>query len=203
MPLSPIYRRSSEVSASYDWQDIASGSGYITFYGTADKNASGTSYGLIEETVYSNPYYTAVAQGNTSDVDYDITFNSPRTIEGNCYCNVTFGVKNNSAPESATIEWELYKVVGVTETLIGEITSETLTINNDTDVYACTTQLLKISASKTTFGVGDKLRMTMKLVAGASDGSAGAIYYHDPAGRTDAGATTTQLSYHIPFRIDV
>lgn len=181
--------------ASYNWTDIADGTGVVSFYLIESGNSSGVDYHLVSNISYSNSTNIGAGSGVTTDLDYDSTpFNSPRTVNGTATLEVPMYL-----PEAETgyLKAQLFKYDGSTETAIS---SE---IQSPTKTAGVPIAFLQIPLTETLFGVGDILRLTLKMTHVAF-GGANIYYGQDPMARTDANFTiTTRSKLNVPFKIEL
>ena len=178
--------------ASYDFYDLATGTGYKNFYG-ADLSLSGAStYRLTTQTPYalvgSTSYYEVA-----SDLDFDVTFEVPITLEGDCLVSVPITSGSNF---TATLTLRFYKVDGVTETLIGEAMNASKALNNSSAIITWVYDM-----PLTHFKRGEKLRLN--LIGSNPGGTKILIYLHDPKSRSLGAPATTisQLIVTLPIKL--
>ncbi len=213
-----VYRKSGEGAiASYDFFDIAAGTGYETFY---IGEASGAQI-LTNVSFYSDR--CAPRSDNSSpgggwilqhDNDYDVEINLPRIIKGEMICNVPYGVLVQSAAgiHASIVYVRLRKYDGTTET---EIASGAVTHLSFTPTVVGYKRLIgagKITVPQTKLIRGDKLRLTIEQWAAIGAGSSsGAFFYGSDPNNRNSGASDTltwgseisQSSFIIPFKIDL
>jgi len=223
------YQSKESAIASYDYIDIASGTGYFVFYGanTGDGSISG-SYVLSDNAFYSQRITTFGTVGATQtkvvDVDFDVQFNLPRDINGNMFVSVPLGVGRNTADAggncTANVSGSIIHYDGTNETPLGTFISpdfgpiDDATYSNDTKVMSC-----MIPISETHFKSGEILRVHVEAygvvtVAGGRSVGIG----HDPKNQPDDNAagegltiydsvsTTfgiTTMEVHVPFKMDL
>lgn len=228
MGIPVVYRRSAEASIqSFDWTDIASGQGYVTFYGASDESA----YFLTPNVCYSQKVYTdnggssATVDTKQLDIDFDILFNVPQTIYGNAIVNVPIMSINTDAggtsdqfmyPWVAIRKWD-----GTTETTIASISGsvvelDELTQYNDTYTTGQTMHCVTVNiATPTRIKKGETLRVTVEVHQWAGRSSR-CLLGHDPQNRSVEQTETTAdldtvgfngkptvLSCQIPFKVDL
>lgn len=189
--------------ASFNFTDIADGSGNVLFLGLATEDTGGVGYHLVSTTTPSTPIVTGRSSQGTTTIDFDSTvFNLPRTAKG----TATF-----SAYMGATVGEDVKLAVTIihvdaddNETVIGtELTSATYTSQSGTEAEAVS---LRFVLTEKRFKRGDKIRLRVKLTqvnaAGASEVG------HDP-GEEDgtfiqsSQGTTTKMELIMPFRIPI
>jgi len=219
--LTPKYQSQANAIASYDYVDLASGTGNEVFYFTLTEDPAGTDYYLSPEVIYSKSIETssivasATSFGSaTLDWDFDLTpFNTPRTIYGSGILQL--GVVNYAETNvTADTVWNkvtinVYKVSGGTETLIGSATSPTSrTFAAVDNTYQRFIYCFPIACARTPFAIGDNLRVNYQLyLSGSGTGNTGACTIgHDPAARdglyVSGSDTITNSNITLPFEID-
>lgn len=191
----------SSAIASYSYYDLATGIAYKTLYPTTSLQTSSTVLGIVTTTdVYSYPQiYSSNGANQANDFDYDITFNVPTRVKGDCFISIPIGYGGSSASVIITFTASLYKVVGVTETLLGTTATE----SKDLGFGAQSSFIwgIKTNIPLTSFKSGDKLRLN---VTSTSAGSARTVYFfNDPANRTTAmlNNTISQAKINLPIKI--
>jgi hypothetical protein len=219
---------SENVIASYDYTDIAEGTGMQTFYGFAiNEGLSGAvSYALSEKLNYSTQLdatttaatitihtsgATIVAEedpANSFDLDFDLTaFNNPKVIKGTAIAQIPWGMYYTpSGAMSGALIIQLAKVSGGTETIFasGAVVRR---INNSGTLYSLSTLKIPISTEQK-FKKGDILRMNAIGRVLDSGGSAQIGIAHDPMDRSGSSVYgssqigTRVLKINVPFKID-
>ena len=222
MPIPTVYRKEAEAAlASYDYVDIASGTGFVTFYGgrvsVSGANVSG-GFVLRGDKFYSD-LITTYRAGNAAnqaftnihELDFDIDFKRPMTVHGLLLASVPYGLKTASAAKQyeAKIQVLVRKWDGTTETEIA---------NNYGDVLQVITAIewlkmgaIDVNVPKTHFKAEETLRIT--VIYWGREAQTGADTFdsylgHDPQGRTTAddetvdwGTDVTVMSFQVPFVI--
>jgi len=124
MALPQPFSTTRERVATFDYLDLADNSGVVKYLAFADTDSVGTDYGLLKTAVFGNP---TIAQGNTAgapvtvlDVDFDLEFNTPRTLNGDVVANIPMAAKSN-ALNGANMQCVLtiYRVRGGVPTSLG------------------------------------------------------------------------------------
>ncbi len=206
--------------ASYDFDDMIRGVSYLIYYGSCYRLAqTGTgTYHSLENPMYptiSNTSYSDsgdhVGYVSLDDLDFNSAeFNSPLKIGGLFRVQLTMGSKRNN-PRSITfrVRAVFKKISGATESTIG--TTEyayTTKFGDDADVQV---KLLEVELPLTNFKIGDYFQITLERQVYSPNYAYNpvCIVWHDPLD-TDAGTTwhnktipTTQLIFHVPFKIDL
>lgn len=207
MPIPPIYRQSGEGGmATYDFYDLATGTGYKTFYGLNLVEVTTMKYSLCQDTLNSLDTYTAIAANTANDIDFDLPVNKRVVLQGNAIvcvpCNFVNGT-GGAATVSSTVYTTMYKYSGTTETQLGSVASMQLTTGNlDSMAAQCMQFTGRIAIPQTVFKTGDTIRLNVKTSAA---GASKSVYvFHDPK-NYDLGATdnTHQLLINLPFKVDL
>lgn len=189
MPLQPLARDfrgkyPNASIASYDYKDVADGTGVIIFYPTIASD-SVSEKPMLSTQKLARAQVTSNGVWNGNDTDYDLTaFNTPRTIKGNAYFTGWFYVPSSSYTMTAQL-----KVVsgGVETDISAQITSQTFSASQGFNMKLPITSEVQLKA-------GDVLRLTLSVAAGTG----GPII--DPL---QIYATNPTAELHVPFRIDV
>ena len=188
---------------NYDFIDIADGTGYVTYYGAG---ANGGSYITTPNSNTQSEYIKTITEGQSVattltkyfDIDFDITFSTPKNIKGDILINVPIGIAAASTT-GEDFSWQVktsaYHYDGTTETQMGsEATSPIYTINNlqsDVELVArmSNNALLKISQTSVQhFKAGEILRITVEGWFRTDEGGATTAdigIAHDPSNRDD------------------
>jgi hypothetical protein len=198
IPLPP-----SEVTASYDYVDLADGVGYVTYYCTKEEISGSVSYGLTRDTgVYS--VYPETSGSATLDIDFDVSaFNQARTVKGTAIYNGAHVIDGNQAGgnQKSWFRVLIRKWDGSTETEIADAYGPTVTVAGQTTSNNVLN--IPITVPQTTFGKGEQLRVTVQHIL--SGGTTTDIFMgHDPKNRdgdwlTAAAKVFTASSIKIPF----
>jgi hypothetical protein len=210
--------------ASYDYTDIAEGTGVVVFQGVNTQDNAVQDYSLITNTIYSTNKFTYGTSGPNAkaiDIDFDVTFNNPKNIKGIARGQVSWlqgdeTVANKSGDSYAIMKIRKYS--GTTETEIASNTKSKSLVAADTTVNGTTVMIEANISSVVHFKAGDILRVTIEIWGGSTvNGAVGTSLWlcHDPADRAITQAdlsqgaaltgnvTTSQLKIQIPFRLDL
>lgn len=219
-------RSGEQTLASYNWNDVQSGSGIVNFYGIVnDEDNSTKSYSFVTTPFYSSDTeiqgstvsFPNVASWETSmDQDFDISFATPRTVQGRAYVTLYMlgKFKYNS---SGTTKFRFYPTIrkwdGSSET---DLTSTTDYIEVATTGSNSVGELISFSVDvpKTNFKIGETLRLTIRGDVylqnhGAGDESGYVIIGTSPLDRDSTNITpngdsvTTKFNFYVPFNIDL
>ena len=207
MALNPNLQKfttASPVIASYDWVDLADGTGYVILDGYASTDTVGTNYYLRKGAITSDPGGIATANVTiTVSKTFDTTtFNIPRHVKGNM--SLTFSIATTGAGGSSTahVTAGAYHYDGTTETQMGS-TQTSVTISSS----SAATNVLTIEDLDKQFGAGDLLRIKIDLVVTSGGGNTRTQFGHDPLNRNyiDLSAATnpTYFKVEVPFKLDL
>lgn len=206
-----------QATATYDFFDIAEGTGIQNFY-AGQSISSGALIHTGFLTTDSSMLSVKTSEkrhdvaGFGSDVDYDVLFNLPKTIKGNVRITYSQGVNRDVGTPAISLVFRLYKVSNGVETIIGSKAEGTETSRGIAGQESDQHNLL-IVAPKTHFKRGDTLRLNVQMygIVGAAVNTIG--YGCDPSNRTDivdasgsiviSSGETTQLKVGVPFVIDI
>jgi len=210
------YQTQQTAIASYDYTDIASGTGYSIFYGgnLSDGTSASGSYVLSNNVFYSENLTTEAVKDTTVwfhlfDIDFDSSpFNLPRVVQGKALLNVTLGHSVTGGPLA-------YMRLSGSRIIKYDGTNETVLATFDSDVYGlgadAGSHVFAVDAdiAQTTFKEGDILRLNVNASV-YMDGAGGETWgiAHDPAERAGSvsyytATDTTALKLHVPFKIDL
>lgn len=234
MPLNQIYRKDPPYNVSFDYIDYSNGTGYDIYYGFSMAGTPGTTTisDVYSGMIHKNGTETTLTTLNTYylllDVDFDITFNMPKTIKGDILLQIPYGFhKTSIGIDNFFIKCEglVYHYDGSTETQIGSTATSEENYGSsidDEEIFSSITTLKVVAANPVNFAIGEKIRFTIKIYAKCDDNSQTGVggVGCDPMNRTDkyidltGGAGTapemqvittnqpTQLAFHVPFMID-
>jgi hypothetical protein len=203
MPIPIYYRKSAEgATASYDWFDFASNVGYKRFYAAGATHASAAKvYFLTTTSGMNSDFENCGYDGNSADIDFDITFNMPIILAAsNVYVNVS--TRSQNAATTSHFHITVYHVTGVTETSLGTIESSTITQGGAGSAYYRRAVVVPITEKH--FKKGDKLRINLVWTC-----SNGGYVYFDPASSLSLTEATTgrtigtNLTVDVPIKIDL
>jgi len=221
MAIQKKFLKSSETLASFDWVDLASGTGFVVYKGGT--GISGASTFLSNNDFYSNTIESlATGTGTTAtkefDLDFDLSaFNLPQTIRGTAIVTVPMGIRGESAGGKTYNMYYIAKIRkwnGTTETEVASATSDTHSQVIADDARVGMTKTVQITVPATHFKKGEVLRLTIEGWAWASAGSdSDYAIGHDPKDRNVAeivdtdnvipDTTPTILEFHVPYKVDL
>ncbi len=209
--------KGGEKLATYDFYDLAEGTGIVKFYGYCLDTGSGTkAYRLTtNSSIYSasggsndqqfglTRWTETAASSGSREVNFDITFNKPQNIRGSVRANIQSHIQINNPGSTIYLQLRLLKWDGTTETAISsQITTETLTkvAGAIAPFFVVEIPLTEL----THFKAGETFRMELIQNFSLSSGSTLHYLYHSPAQQTGGGEIDTdQLIVMVPFVIDV
>lgn len=192
--------------ASYDFNDIAEGTGVVMFYGFTSQDNSAVAYHLGTAPVYGATIATQRSTMGTTTMNFDLTpFNMPRVIKGTAIFSCGVGGENNIIIH---ITAKVQKWDGTTATdCSSTITTGSFTSVTPPSSTAATMLLVKIPLTETHFKKGEILRLVVGLVT--ENGGEGEIG-HDPMDRPsewinadDDPENRTEMRFFCPFKIDL
>ncbi|MAH51090.1 hypothetical protein CMI37_35060 [Candidatus Pacearchaeota archaeon] len=188
------FTTASPVNAVFNFTDIASGTGYNTYYLIESEDSTGADYHLTPNNDYSNSVFVVVDSGaiTDSDRDYDLTpFVFPRIIDGTVLISIAAYTGGGISP---TWTVELYRYDGNSETQIGSTLTYNDSINGAEMLY------MRMDVNNELIPAGENLRMRVRL---QNASATTARYGTDPANRTDGNLTVTTTSkISIPYKLD-
>jgi len=196
----------SPILASYDYQDVADGTGIVEFMFCQEEDSTGTGQFLTSNNLYADPVFlrgSATAVSTTDETyNFDVTLNSPRDLKGDIFTNLGIGVYSQS---SGTMTFKIYTSVyhydGTTETQIGStIESPTWTGTSSGNTYYSNALLKIANTNKIHFAKGDILRAKIRLKTTRTSGVHYVYFATNPAGNTEP-STTSISKISVPFII--
>lgn len=188
--------------ASYNYSDIAEGSGVQIYYGTkahTDSNFANDKFILSEAPIIASGNAAGGTNGviacSALPVDFEIVFNTPKTIKGNLYATIPLHVDTG---QTANAQITIQKWDGTSETdIVAQISSPTYG-NVGSDVYVDVT--IKVVVPKTSFKAGETLRIQLD----SSSNSSGDDIGINPAGSevlfTKSGGA---MRFYVPFLLNI
>ncbi len=212
MAIPQVYEAGAEAAfASYDYIDIAEGTGIIILNGMAVQDDSGVDHILSRNTLYSHPKETTAATTTSStfaealSLNFDLSpFNLPRTLEGTAWFSLSWKIAFATSNQQAYFIVRLKK--GAVE--IGSVQTQTgATASAGVDEGWLSLVTIPVTTA-VHFKKGDVLRVTIEGWArNPSNANASVISLaHDPKDR-DTGygdeSIHSTLQMGIPFRIDI
>jgi len=227
MPIPKIYQKPlGPAIASYDYTDVAEGTGVIGFKGSRGDASGGIIYSLGTQNIYSSEVATQTTNFTSGGsawnliqtINFDLTvFNTPRTIKGTAVIEGSFGVWNAGVHgHSCYIIFDIQHYDGIsTYTTLGSASTETLTVSTSGPVWKIKSFVINKTLIQKHFKKGDVLRIATNIYGkhnGTPDPTDGkALLGHDPNNRDYASGATivtaatnhTTLNFYIPFKLDL
>lgn len=211
MPVSGVIKGETVPLANYDYQDLAAGTGIVSYY-AAKGGSAGT--GILTTTkVYSRPYLSSAAANVLAytkliDLDFDMIVNKHITIRGSTIINVPIsytGDLGNGYTTYCYVKARIRKWDGVTETEIASGDSDEVS-NGGSILYAMLGPI--VTTISTRIKSGEYLRITIEVWGKSSSASLGyqavGVAY-DSMNRTTgwdaSGVCPSNLIIPIPMRI--
>ncbi len=196
MTIPEIYRGETEnIIASFDFTDIAEGTGIVIFQGF-DVSSGAVTFHLTESTITS----TRIETGGNLTFNTN-PFNLPRTVRGTG--NVRFSTQyNGTNTQEAFWKVEIIHVdADGNATTIGREQTKTIT---STGSIIKSSHALSIILTETLIKKGDNIRITVNPTLSGGTSVTG----HDPLNRegpliTPVSTTPTKFEVFIPFKIDI
>src|SRR3990167_1029032 len=180
----------SIASASYDFQDIAEGTGVQKFFLAVNEISGAVSYGLHTDTVFSTKKEINVGDTN---ITFSLSaFNLPKAIRGTAYLNCT--LKTTAGTGSIIAE------------LLNDVTGSIVSASSQSTVGTGTTNLLiPLVVPETHFRRGEILQLKITDNSAASNEFIGT----DPQNRDGTNITPstdtngfTNSALYIPFKLE-
>ena len=208
------YRKSSEAAiASYNYTDIAEGTGVVVLYGVETEDNTTKDYSLVLNSICSTEISTGVtiptgAATKGLDLDFDVKFNLPKILKGVVRAQITW---SSNASGGANLGGTSYVVLRVRKFSEGVETEIAMNTKSKTLVVAYPSQagqtaLIEIPINtRIHFKKDDILRMTVELWSTASAGGDILSLYHDATGSSTAisGIQSTKMIFQVPFVVDI
>jgi len=213
------YRGGGEASiASYDYTDIAEGTGIVTFqgYNTFMSGAAAASYHLTTSDITSYDIMTGFKDPATDGSIYwnfdTSPFNLPKLIEGTATIRFLADLRAEQAATKLNFKLTLQKFSEGAVTNIGDTITTASLFYQQSDYLK--NLVVKMDVPKTHFKKGDILRL--HIVPNMYE-STGTIYlFHDPMNRSTTisgsyivsgvaidSSYPTKLETYIPFKLDL
>ena len=201
MAIEQKFRKFGESAiASYNFTDIAEGTGIVTLYAFGNAASGAYQYSLTGQEIRSfeiESVKTIPAAVFTFDSS---VFNYPRIAKGTAM--VRFSSDSYNSGGGHTIYWniKIQKVSNGVITTLGNADSASSTVGGGHNLISWT---VTIVLTQTNFKIGDQLRLLM-TAGGNGDVTLG----HDPADRdgstiTPSSTYPTKLEFYMPFKIDI
>ena len=223
--LAKKYQSQTTAIASYDYTDIAEGTGIVALYGAGGGTDAGALYYLTKNAsvisqIEKNEYWAAGGLNVTtvSDIDFDLPpFNHPVTLRGNMLAAIpggmTTGGSNNSATIYVTITVRKVNAGGEADIASAQSASYGWTTTKHTanpEIHFLTNVLIP----RTHFKKGEILRINVahRTARGNGVGSStpiGSGFAFQPSNNDTKHFTvgtqvySTRTVFYVPFEIDL
>jgi hypothetical protein len=198
--------------SSYNWNDIASGLGYVNFYLCSGSNSTDTTnYFLTEQTLVSEKIEADIAC-DTPAAEYSLTFmsssfNAPRYVKGVASIPLCYFPTVSQAGTSLHLEVVIEHYDGSLATTLATFTGSNITTTNNNIVYK---KQITLTLTPKLFRIGDFLRVKI-IIDKTASGGAGTdhVYFGiDPLNRDGTHFTSinnewTNSKSMIPFKIEL
>lgn len=187
--------------ASYNYTDIASGTGVQIWYPCVANSVVGDQVLMDTPTITTSGSSRQTNAGTTALAFDSLGFNFPKVVKGNLWCSFGFG--KQVATATGSIAFELNKLSGSTETPLHTSGSFAISAAATSGAALCTAAI----TTPTTIANGDKLRFRVWLTCGTGGGDWVAVGHQPLDGNTtDLNTTTSKTTIFkvgVPFRIEV
>ena len=185
MPLPPKltkFTTASPIVASFDFVDIAEGTGTFVFFGTIAEETGGQSQLLVRN--QDDSVITSIAGG---PFNFDtLKFNLPRTIKGTGYIAGYFVGTGTASTVTVKIQkWDGSSATDVSSAIVSQDGS------SGTQVL-----YIKIPLTTTHIAIGEQIRLVITLGTNARIGTS-------PTGQSDGSMTSTTLKLGISFDLEL
>ena len=196
--ISKTYPPVAEPVATFDSEDLASGTGVVNYFPLVGKNAAGFTFSLSESELDSwLPQTTRSATGTTTLTFDSGVFNLPRFVKGTAIFSAY--IEAAAAANAVNCTAQLWHWDGTTATaMTAKATSGNCEANDVTypvylELPVTTEKMIK---------KGEQVRLIVELTkTGVNDSWIG----HSPTGQavTAGGLSSTKMVMGVPFRIGV
>ena len=213
LPISfPVPTESS--LASYNYNDLAEGTGIVIYYLYAIKDNSATTYKISTAAPYTAEIKLGGGEldpspGTNTYTFYTGTFNAPRTIQGTASFNFGYGLLGSVSGSTMYVQLKIYHYDGSTSKQLGSTwQSPTLTTVGTAQNQAIAGGEISIATAQT-FAPGDQIKVEVITVTTETGNLAYAEVGISPNNLDGevlqpsvSVKETTVFTLSIPFRID-
>ncbi len=204
-----------EFLINFDWIDVTTRTGYITFY---PAKTNGAWVVVTSPTIKSDSASTKAASDDSPiSVTIDLVFNQPVNLKGDIFFNVPIGVESDSTASTFKCIIDAYHYDGSTETQIG---AQALSIQYRHESDATppgsneAVALLKVETGSTIhFKAGEIFRVKLQVFSGRNNPAFDFGFAHDPTNAADFfpvsgslggflfSAGLTRQAWILPFKL--
>lgn len=205
MPIEKNYAKNGTDSiTSYNYIDIADGTGIIKLFGLDTAVSGAYSYELLTESIASHDIYSTGTNGTSWNFDLS-PFNKPQIIMGTSRFRLFGG---HDAGAGHVLWYDIYvKKIDLDAVITTIATAQTPQFNSDAGGNpSFRGWTVKLSLPQTHFKRGETLRVTITLRTNGT-----AYLAHDPLDREGIfssayildDTSSTSLECYIPFKLDI
>ena len=212
MVLPTPFSTSAPAIASFNFSDLASGTGYETNFGI---DVEGGTKFIVVSAVSSTAGNTSRGIDGTTEVNFDLTYGLPRRVNGTLFVSVTYAVDNSGGTGTSSCSVKvrpIHVALDNTETeLASQQTASTLNASEGVDAAFRTT--FAFTSIDRAFSKGEKIRFEIILDTDVgSGGTRNTFFFHDGDGRAlndiSPGLPTSiteksTLIFNIPYEVQV
>ncbi len=186
------FRKSGEQAiATFDFFDVATGTGFKTFQCVDLIAASGTKKILTTTLIFGDNGITQF-NSNPTDLDFDLDFEVPITLKGNCLINIQ---ASSSSTFDTTLTVTLFHVDSDSnETQIGTPIGHLLSFA-DSATYVSLIYPIPLKH----FKAGETFRMNLST----PDITGDLRWFHDPRNRLTLTGAGTLISAQLPVTLPI
>ncbi|KKK65019.1 hypothetical protein LCGC14_2978380, partial [marine sediment metagenome] len=192
MTLKKKYQTKESAIASYNYTDLAEGTGVTEYFGANNVDNAAASHFLSKNITYSNDKITHIITGGAGDalrldLDFDLLFNIPARIKGKVRCQIPWVQGHTTSGNLSGTSYAIVKVRKVTAAgaeleIAQNVKSDTLTVAN----LVCEGTVKNVEVDITSvnlFKEGETLRITIELWSSGGSSGAKIGLCHDPQNR--------------------
>ncbi len=215
MTVTENFRRSKEnIIQSFNFTDIAEGTGIVRFSGYNHQEDTVDGYSLAQNTLYSQVIQsssnsTSSAYVREMDLDFDVKFNLSKRVKGLAKVNFTFGAGDGSADNAGDnfMVVNLRHFDGTTEKHIASGATNVIS-NTPTAIVSQTANMEFDISTLQEFKKDETLRLNMEYFTKRTGANNHVIAFsHDPKERDPttpmASSDPSELTIDIPFILDL
>ena len=193
------FTTSQPAIVTFDFEDIASGIGFDSFFAMVTNLAAGNEFILTDRAQFSGKITTSRAGAGTQTLTFtSVPFSRAKFATGTAVFSCGLGVNGNV---NVTVAAQLQKWDGSNATnMSSEITSDAWVSGG----VAGTMRLLQLPLTDTNITEGESLRLIVKFTP---DSAVITAIGHDPMGRSEnqvgTDESTSIMRLDVPFRREV